>query len=44
VRQVLSAIESESQRKECGGNVTNIYVDGNVRGNIIAGNVNEISM
>ncbi len=43
VRQVLSAIESESQRKERGGNVTNIYISGDVKGGtIIAGDENEV--
>jgi internalin A len=40
IREILSGIESESQVKERGGNVTNIYVAGNVRGNIIAGDDN----
>src|SRR6185295_3849694 len=39
VRQMLSGVESEAQRKERGGNVTNIYVGGDVKGGtIIAGN------
>ncbi len=43
VRQILSAIESESQRKERGGNVTNIYIGGDVKGGtIIAGDENEV--
>ena len=43
VRQILSAIESESQRKEHGGNVTNIYIGGDVKGGtIIAGDENEV--
>ena len=42
VRQILSAIESESQRNERGGNITNVYVGGNVRGNIIVGDENEV--
>lgn len=45
VRQILSAIESESQRKERGGNVTNIYIGGDVKGRtIIAGDENEVTM
>jgi hypothetical protein len=40
IREILSGIESESQVKEREGNVTNIYVGGNVRGNIIAGDDN----
>ena len=44
VRQMLSAIESETQRKEIGGSVTNIYVQGNVEGsNIVSGNNNVIT-
>lgn len=44
VRQVLSGIESESQRKERGGNTTNIYIGGDVKGGtIIAGNENEVN-
>jgi hypothetical protein len=43
VRQILSAIESESQRKERGGNVTNIYIGGDVKGGtIITGDENEV--
>jgi hypothetical protein len=42
VRQILSAIESENQRKEHGGNVTNIYIGGDVSGNVIAGDENEV--
>ena len=44
VREVLSAIENESQRKEIGGNVTNIYIGGNVEGsNIISGDNNVVT-
>jgi len=44
VREVLSAIENESQRKEIGGNVTNIYIGGNVQGsNIISGDNNVVT-
>jgi internalin A len=44
VRQMLSAIETEAQRKETGGTVTNIYVQGNVEGsNIVSGNNNVIT-
>ena len=43
VRQILSAIESENQRKERGGNVTNIYIGGDVKdSNILAGDENEV--
>jgi internalin A len=40
VRQILSGIESEAQRKERSGNITNIYVGGNVDGNMIIGDEN----
>jgi hypothetical protein len=44
VRQTLSAIETEAQRKESGGTVTNIFIGGNVEGgNIISGNNNVIT-
>jgi internalin A len=44
VREVLSAVESEAQRKEIGGNVTNIYIGGNVEGsNIVSGNNNVVT-
>lgn len=44
VREILSAIENESQRKETGGNVTNIYIGGNVEGsNIISGDNNVVT-
>lgn len=44
VREILSGIETESQRKEIGGNVTNIYIGGNVNGsNIISGNNNVVT-
>jgi len=42
VRKLLSGIESESQRKENLGNVTNIYVGGNVSGNIVVGDENTV--
>ena len=43
VRQILSAIESESQRKESGNRVTNIYISGDVKdSNILAGDENEV--
>ena len=43
VRQTLSAVESENQRKERGGNVTNIYIGGDVKdSNILAGDENEV--
>jgi internalin A len=43
VRQMLSAIESEAQRREQQGNViNNIYVGGNVSGNLVIGDKNEV--
>ncbi|MBU1660667.1 MAG: GTP-binding protein [Chloroflexi bacterium] len=44
VREVLSGIESESQRREQGVNVTNIYIGGNVESsNIISGDNNVVT-
>jgi hypothetical protein len=44
MREVLSAVESEAQRKEIGGTVTNIYIGGNVESsNIVSGNNNVIT-
>jgi internalin A len=44
VRQMLSAIETEAQRKENGGTVTNIYIGGNVESsNIVSGNSNVVT-
>jgi internalin A len=40
VREVLSGIESEAKRRESGGNVTNIYVGGDVGGHIVTGDGN----
>lgn len=40
IRQILSGVESESQRKERGCNITNVYVGGNVDGNVIIGDEN----
>jgi internalin A len=43
VRQLLSGIVSETERKEDGGRVTNIYIGGDVKGStIIAGDENEV--
>jgi len=43
-QEILSGIESEAQRKESGGNVTNIYIGGNVSGsNIVSGNNNVVT-
>jgi internalin A len=41
VREVLSGIESEAQRRETGGNVTNIYVAGDLTGNVMVGDGNQ---
>jgi hypothetical protein len=41
VREVLSGVESEVQRRETGGNVTNIYVGGNFDGNLTIGDGNQ---
>ncbi|MBI3166625.1 MAG: GTP-binding protein [Chloroflexi bacterium] len=41
VRQILSAIETEAQRKTQSGNVTNIYVGGNFDGNLTVGDGNQ---
>jgi internalin A len=42
IRELLSGIESEAQRRETGGNVTtNIYVGGNFDGNLTVGNDNQ---
>jgi small GTP-binding protein len=40
VHEILSGIESEAQRRETGGNVTNIYVGGNLDGSLTVGNDN----
>ena len=40
MREILSGIESEAQRRETGGNVTNIYVGGNLDGSLTVGNDN----
>ncbi len=43
VRQMLSAIESEAQRKEQQGNViNNIFVGGNFEGNLLVGDKNQV--
>lgn len=45
VRKLLSGIESATKRKESLGNITNIYVGGNVTGsNIIVGDENTITI
>jgi hypothetical protein len=41
VREVLSGIETEANRKQSGGNVTNIYIGGDVKdSSLIAGDGN----
>ena len=40
VRKLLSGVVSEAERKQSAGNTTNIYIGGNVDGNIIAGDDN----
>ncbi|WP_345352749.1 COR domain-containing protein [Candidatus Villigracilis affinis] len=43
VRQMLSAIESEAQRREQQGNViNNIFVGGNFEGNLLVGDKNQV--
>ncbi len=42
VRKLLSGVVSETERRRSAGNTTNIYVGGDVSGNIIAGNENEV--
>lgn len=44
VRQLLSGVETESSRKNTGGNVTNIYISsgGNVQDAVIIGNKNTV--
>jgi internalin A len=44
VRKLLSGIESESQRKESAGSVTNIYVGGDISGNFILGDDNDANI
>ncbi len=41
IREVLSGIEREAQRRGAGGNVTNIYVGGNFDGNLTVGDNNQ---
>jgi len=43
IRQLLSGVESEAQRKGNPGNVTNIYVGGNFDGNMVIGDENDSS-
>lgn len=43
IRQLLSGVESEARRKETAGNVTNIYVGGDVDGNMVVGDDNDIN-
>ena len=42
IREILSGIESEAQRKETGGNVTNIYIGGDVKGSTIISGDNNV--
>lgn len=43
IRELLSGIESEAQRKESASRVTNIYISGDVKdSNILAGDENEV--
>ncbi|MEW6405046.1 MAG: hypothetical protein AB1649_24890 [Chloroflexota bacterium] len=43
VSELLSGIESETQHRETVGNVTNIYIGGDVKGGtIIVGDENEV--
>lgn len=40
VRKLLSGVVSETERRQSAGNVTQIYIGGNVSGNVIAGDEN----
>jgi hypothetical protein len=42
VKKLLSGVVSETERKQSAGNITNIYIGGDVSGNIIAGDDNEV--
>jgi internalin A len=42
VKKLLSGVISETERRQSVGNTTNIYVGGDVSGNIIAGDENEV--
>ncbi|MBI5295730.1 MAG: GTP-binding protein [Chloroflexi bacterium] len=42
VRKLLSGVVSEAERKQSAGNTTNIYIGGDVSGNVIAGDENEV--
>jgi hypothetical protein len=42
VKKLLSAVVSENERMQSAGNVTKIYVGGDVGGNIIAGDENKV--
>jgi hypothetical protein len=41
VRKLLSGVVSEAERRDTGGNVTNIYVGGNFDGNLTVGDHNQ---
>jgi internalin A len=44
IRELLSGIESEAQRKESASRVTNIHISGDVKdSNILAGDENEVN-
>ncbi len=42
VRKLLSGVVSENERRQSTGNTTNIYVGGDVSGNIVTGDENEV--
>jgi internalin A len=42
VRKLLSGVVSETERRQSAGNTTNIYIGGDVSGNVIAGDENEV--
>ena len=42
VRKLLSGVVSEAERRQTGGNVTNIYIGGDVSGNVVAGDENQV--
>ena len=42
VRKLLSGVVSETERRRSAGNTTNIYIGGDVSGNVIAGDENEV--
>lgn len=42
VKKLLSGVVSETERKQSAGNTTNIYIGGDVSGNLVAGNDNDV--